>query len=57
MALSDSIPFYVTRKAADGTTGQLDASLWALLGLVALIWLNGLLWGIIGVIEAVGWLL
>lgn len=52
--LSLSIPIHVTRKTADGTIGHWSVNAWlALVGLL-LVTTNIILWGIVGVIQAVG---
>ena len=53
MDLTYSLPIWVSRKTADGMVSHFSVPLWLfmLIGLVAL--LNGLLWGGIGIYEAV----
>jgi hypothetical protein len=55
--LSTSLPVYVTRQTASGETAQYSASLWATFLAGFLVWLNVVLWGIVGLIAAVGALL
>lgn len=53
-SLSVSIPFYVTRPhGASGQTGAYSQSIWMTLLLQLLVWSNGVLWGIYGLIQAV----
>lgn len=46
-------PVYVTRKSASGETGELSLSIWMQLVVLLLLWLNAVIWGAIGVYEAV----
>jgi uncharacterized protein (DUF983 family) len=50
--LNASIPVYVTRKTASGETGSLSLSIW--MGLVAmlLVWLNVVVWSVIGLVYS-----
>ncbi len=51
------IPVYVTRKTADGGTAQYSQSIALTLLAQCLVWLNVVLWGIVGVVQALGMLL
>lgn len=51
--MAASIPVYVTRKTADGKTGSLSLSIWTALLVLLLVWLNAVIWGCIGIYEAV----
>lgn len=51
--LSASTPVYVTRKSADGYTGSLSMSIWMQLLVLLLFWFNAVIWGCIGIYEAV----
>lgn len=53
MSLVDMMPVYVTRKTADGDTGSLSLSIWMPLFAVLLLWLNVMVWGIVGLVVAV----
>lgn len=53
MSLADSTPIYVTRKTAGGETGSYGMSLWMSLIALLLIWLNVIVWGCLGLYEAV----
>lgn len=53
MALTDTMPIYVTRKAASGETGSLSLSIWMPLVALLLVWLNVVLWSIVGLVAAV----
>lgn len=46
-------PVYVTRKTAHDETGSVSMSLWMQLLTLILIWLNIVIWGGIGLYEAV----
>ena len=48
-----SAPVYVTRKTADGTTGSYSLSLWMTILAMLLVWLNVVVWSVVGVVEAV----
>lgn len=48
-----SVPVYVTRKTADGTTGSYSLSLWMPILAILLVWFNVVVWSIIGLVEAV----
>lgn len=53
MSLRDSAPIYVTRKTASGETMQYDMSLWMSLVAILLVWVNVMVWGVVGLIVAV----
>ena len=50
--LGMSAPVYVTRKSADGFTMTYEMSLWMPIFAMLLIWLNVMIWGIVGLITA-----
>lgn len=52
MSLKDSAPIYVTRKTAHGDTGSYEITLWMSLLAVLLVWLNVVVWAVIGLIAA-----
>lgn len=47
-----SIPFYVTRKNAQGEMGTWSINGYVGLAVLVLLWLNLLAWGVIGLVEA-----
>jgi hypothetical protein len=49
-----SLPYYVTRKTADGYTASYSASLWMTLLPQFIVWANVIVWGVIGLIKAFG---
>jgi hypothetical protein len=49
-----SIPIYVTRKAGDGMIGSWSVSGLAAIAFILLLGLNILLWGVAGIIVALG---
>jgi hypothetical protein len=51
--LGISVPIYVTRKSADGETGSYSLSLWMTALAILLVWTNVVVWGVIGLVEAV----
>lgn len=51
--LGTTMPVYVTRKTAGGTTGQLSISIWLALLILLFVLLNAILWGAYGVFEVV----
>lgn len=51
--LSATTPVYVTRKTADGYTGSLSLSIWMQLLVLLLLWFNAVIWGCVGLYEAV----
>lgn len=53
MSLTDSMPIYVTRKDAGGETGTLSLSIWMPLVAMLLIWVNVIVWGVVGLVVAV----
>ena len=55
--LNKNMPVYVTRETADGLTGSLSMSIWMALLAMLLIWVNIIVWGIIGIIMATEWIL
>lgn len=52
MSAFDSLPVYVTRKTANGYTGSYSLAAWMPLLAIALIWLNIVVWGCVGLYEA-----
>lgn len=53
MKWTDSIPFYVTRETAGGEIYTYAISAWISLLGISLIWINILLWGLVGLIIGV----
>ncbi len=53
MKLTDQLPYYVTRKTADGYTAYFSLPAWLLLTAAKLFWLNVIVWGVVGLIVAV----
>jgi hypothetical protein len=52
--LNESLPVYVTRKYGEhGTAAHYDCSIWMTLLAGFLIWLNIVVWGILGLYFAV----
>lgn len=50
------MPIYTTRPSAgDSETGSLSISIWIALLAMLLVLANVILWGVIGVVMAVGW--
>ena len=50
------IPIYVTRRTADGGTGELTMSMWWLAPIMFLAATNAVLWGVVGIYLAVAFL-
>jgi hypothetical protein len=55
--ISFQLPFYVTRKNADGVIATYSVNGWVAIAAIMLVSANVLLWGIVGVIVALGVLL
>lgn len=53
MSLRDSVPIYVTRSWADGSVAHYDMPVCMPLVAMLLIWLNVIVWGLLGLYEAV----
>jgi hypothetical protein len=53
VSLRTSAPIYVTRKTADGETANYSLSIWMTLLVILLLWLNVVVWGCLGLYEAV----
>lgn len=51
--LGASAPVYVTRKTAGGVVAHYSLSIWMSLLAMCLVWLNIVVWGVIGLVEAV----
>jgi hypothetical protein len=47
-----SIPVFVTRATASGETGSLSISIWMAVLVLLLVWLNAVIWPVIGLIKA-----
>lgn len=52
-----NIPIYVTRERHDGMRGYLSLNPWLAVTVLTLAAFNALLWGIYGIIQAVGCLI
>jgi hypothetical protein len=50
--LNMAAPVYVTRKNADSYIASYSMTLWMTLLAMMLVWLNIVVWGIVGLIEA-----
>ncbi len=51
--LGTSVPVYTTRKSGDGYTMTYSMSAWMPFLAMFIVWLNVVVWGIIGLITAV----
>lgn len=48
------LPLYVSRPTADGTTASISFPVWFALLVAVLVMLNAALWGVVGIVAAVG---
>jgi hypothetical protein len=48
------IPIYITREGPRGQQGTITVGAWAMLPVVLLVQVNALLWGIVGIVKAIG---
>jgi hypothetical protein len=52
MSLRSSIPVYVTRRDADGLIASYEMPLWMSLFGLLMVWLNIMVWSLIGLVLA-----
>lgn len=51
--MNQALPVYVTRKTAHGETAEYEMSLWMTMLAGFMVWLNIVVWGVVGLRKAV----